>query len=77
MKRVRWVISYNKRAQTWFATVKGVGAKCYATQREAISETAAACRKLLPALSEMIIKGLDGRIRDNRTYGADPRGTKG
>lgn len=28
-------------------------------------------------LAQLIIKGRDGRIQDERTYGADPRGSKG
>lgn len=77
MKRTRYTIAYNKRLGRWAATVKGVSRVEYLTQREAVQATAALCRARLPALSEIIIKARDGRIRDNRTYGADPRSTKG
>lgn len=76
-KRTRYVVAYNKRLKAWAATVKGVYRAEYRTQAEAVQATAALCRARLPALSEIIIKARNGQIRDNRTYGADPRKSKG
>lgn len=76
MKRIRYIVSYNKRAKRWFLTCKGVYSVEFRTQREAIQVGAkagrAAWRKGLPA--ELIIKAKNGKIRDNRTYGLDPKG---
>jgi hypothetical protein len=74
-KRTRYVVAYNKRLRRWAATVKGQSRREYRTQREAITATAAIARTNQPA--EIIIKGRDGVIRDNRTYGNDPRGIRG
>jgi hypothetical protein len=74
-KRTRYVVAYNRRLRRWAATVKGQSRIEYATQAEAITATAAIARANQPA--EIIIKARDGVIRDNRTYGADPRRSKG
>ena len=79
MRRIRWTISPHKRSGVWYATSGGKRLR-YLTQAEAISATAKHCRqrwKEYKEPHELIIKGRNGRIRDNRTYGNDPRGTKG
>lgn len=79
MKRIRWTISPDKRSGVWYATSGGKRLR-YATQAAAIGATAKHCRqrwKEYKEPHELIIKGRNGRIRDNRTYGNDPRGTKG
>jgi hypothetical protein len=73
--RTRYVVAYNRRLRRWAATVKGQSRREYRTQREAITATAAIARTNQPA--ELIIKARNGVIRDNRTYGADPRRSKG
>lgn len=80
MKRIRWTISPHKRSAGWCASVKGGARLYYTTQAAAIKATAKHCRqrwKEYKEPHELIIKGRNGRIRDNRTYGNDPRGTKG
>lgn len=77
--RLRITISYNARIKRWAATVKGQSRQEYLTQRGAIAGAVDLCvaRRKEGLLSELIIKRPDGRIRDNRTYGADPRKTRG
>lgn len=80
MKRIRWTISYHRRNHRWYASVKGRKNLEYLTQELAITATARHCRSRWREHQEpheMIIKGRNGRIRDNRTYGNDPLGTKG
>jgi hypothetical protein len=77
--RLRYVVSYNKRARRWFLTSKGIYSSRFRTQLEAIRAGAAIGRALwsIGKEAELIIKAKNGKIRDNRTYGNDPRGTKG
>lgn len=79
MKRVRYVVSPAKRAGNWQLTSKGRAAYVMGTQAAAIRAGASICRQLWadgqPA--ELIIKGRNGRIRDNRTYGNDPKRIRG
>jgi hypothetical protein len=80
MKRVRWTISFHKRNGRWFASVNGRKHLEYLSQAAALSTTARHCRARWREHRdphELIIKGRNGRIRDNRTYGLDTRGTKG
>lgn len=80
MKRIRWTISLDKRNGVWYAATKGGARLQYTSQAAAIKATAKHCRlrwKVYKEPHELIIKGRNGRIRDNRTYGNDPRGTKG
>lgn len=79
MKRVRWTISFSRRNHRWYAS-KGRKDLEYLTQAHAISATAKHCRtrwREHREPHEMIVKGRNGQIRDNRTYGNDPRGIKG
>ena len=78
-KRIRYVVSPVRRAHGWQLTRKATAAETYRTQAEAIAAGVRACRELLQAggLAELIIKAKDGRIRDSRTYGRDPRSTRG
>ena len=52
----------------------------YDTQQGAIDAAVLVCRnrlKLLGRNAELQIHGKDGQIKDKRTYGDDPRETKG
>lgn len=78
--RTRWVISYQKDADQWHATSAASTVPLpFKTQGAAITAMAKWCRARLRCgeLSELIIKGENGKIRDSRTYGKDPPGTKG
>lgn len=58
---------------------KGWIISSFPTQGAAIAAAVKSARARWEAgrLSEVIIKGRDGKIRDSRTYGRDPRKTKG
>lgn len=77
MTRIRYVVSPAKGH--WQLTSKARHSAVHATQRAAVEAGVKLCRALWaegqPA--ELVIKGRDGRIRDNRTYGNDPKGIKG
>lgn len=52
----------------------------YPFKVDAVSEAVVMCNhglKLLKEKSELIIKSMFGKIQDKRTYGADPRKSKG
>ncbi len=78
MKRVKWTIAYDKKVRAWRA---GPQVGWYRRNKRAlinvISEHLRDRWKLYGELSELIIKKKDGRIQDRRTYGKDPRKTKG
>ena len=64
----------------WTLSRNGCELGRYDTQKGAIDTgvmLATNRLKLLGYLSELIIMGEDGRIRDNRTYGDDPPETNG
>lgn len=79
-KRIRYMVSYVKKARSWQLTSKGLHASIHATQREAVQVGAARGRQHAKdgQLAELKIKGRDGRILKGsagcRTYGKDPRG---
>jgi uncharacterized protein DUF2188 len=64
----RWTISRDRlRVQTFALKIAAVlSARLQAKQEHKAGH-----------LTQLIIKGRDGRIQDERTYGADPRGSKG
>lgn len=78
-KRIRYVVSPVKRTGTWQLTSKAIHVSEHLTQRAAIDKGVRLCKAHLRIgnLAELIIKGVDGKVRDNRTYGADPRSIKG
>jgi hypothetical protein len=59
----------------WAVTVNGERLGTFGTQEQAIDKAVVAAKQNQPA--ELKIKGKDGRIRDSRTYGDDPRSTPG
>jgi hypothetical protein len=72
-RRLRLTVSANK-GQGW--SVSGGGqARTFRTKEEAVRQAAAAGRA--SGHAQVVIKGRDGRIQSERTYGADPRRTKG
>jgi hypothetical protein len=76
IERKRWMVSYNARNKKWYAQLKGEANIEYPTQGAAIKETVVKCRDgwANGVPHELIIKAKNGKIRDNRTYGNDPRG---
>lgn len=64
----------------WKVTIDGDRLAVHGKQAEAVTFAAATARsewKSRGVLGELVIKGRDGRIRDSRTYGRDPRRTPG
>jgi len=73
-KRTRIDVTPDKRAGGWI--VKGGGEEHrFDRKTEAVQAAAAAGRQLGNA--QVVIKKADGRIQSERTYGGDPRRTKG
>ena len=86
MARTRWEVLPTTKTERrngfnrWKATREGEVIGTFRTQGEAImvAVTTARCAwKLSGTLATLKIKGRDGKIRDERTYGADPTTTKG
>lgn len=77
-KRVVFRVSWNARLKEW--VVKGNG-RCYywRTKAAAIEDGifAAAYLHDLGALTQLVIHNKDGKIAEERTYGADPVRRKG
>jgi hypothetical protein len=72
-RRLRLTVTANK-GEGW--TVSGGDqAKTYRTKEEAVRQAAAAGRA--NGYAQVVIKGRNGRIQSERTYGTDPRRTKG
>jgi hypothetical protein len=80
MKRVRWEVRYDKRVFCWRVFRQKESVAAWSLKANAIHATSQVCRERLRAfgeLSELTIKKKNGQIQDKRTYGKDPRGTKG
>jgi hypothetical protein len=74
-ERMRMTVSFDRNEARW--TLKGAGedGETYERKREAVKRGAQLGRE--NANAQLIIKGRDGKIREERTYGNDPRRTKG
>jgi hypothetical protein len=73
-RRTRIDVMFNKRESQW--VVKGGGeTHGFGTKGEAVTQAAAAGRMLDNA--QVVIRKKDGKIQSERTYGNDPRRTKG
>ena len=73
-KRTRIDVTHNKRDGEW--VVKGGGEEHrFASKTQAVQAATAAGRSLGNA--QVVIKKMDGKIQSERTYGSDPRRTKG
>lgn len=70
----------NAGAKRWKVTCNGEIRGHFDTQNEAIQAAATTCRSRwanFGDLSELKIMGRNGKIRDSRSYGKDPRKTPG
>jgi len=73
-RRTRVDVMFDKRESRW--VVKGGGeTHAFETKNEAVMQAAAAGRMLDNA--QVVIRKKDGKIQSERTYGSDPRRTKG
>lgn len=84
MKRDIYIVGPRKKAdkhlRPWILTFNKAHVADFQTQAAAIDHAVCLARHRLAEtgrVSELRIKGRDGKIRDSRTYGRDPRGTKG
>lgn len=79
-KRTRYTIgpSSIKDGPRWCLTANEGGLRAYyITQKFAIDAAVTLCKSRLKhygQLSELHIKGRNGKVRDARTYGKDPQG---
>jgi hypothetical protein len=73
-KRTRIDVTHSKREGMW--VVKGAGEEHrFTSKSDAVQAATAAGRSIGNA--QVIIKKMDGKIQSERTYGNDPRRTKG
>ena len=63
------------KGEGWMLKAAGGSETPYRTKQEAIRAGAAEGRR--NGYAQLIIKGRNGRIQSERTYGKDPRRTKG
>lgn len=80
MKRQRYVVAFERASGQWVTTTERREVGRHDTQAAAVTDAAALCStrwQYLRRTSELVIKARNGRIRDTRTYGRDPRRTKG
>lgn len=78
--RVRWFVEYDKTEKVWNGKRERVTYVVRTTKAAAVRQTADFCEiKLREAgeLSELLIRNKDGTFRTPRTYGDDPKRSKG
>jgi Uncharacterized protein conserved in bacteria (DUF2188) len=83
MKRILWEVRWNAtylKGGCWLIYLAGVVTGVAKTKAGAVDLAASECKRQwedMKILSELTIKKKNGQIQDKRTYGKDPRGTKG
>lgn len=73
--RQRLMVSPAQGKGGWTLSIDGTGQNTYRTKDEAVKAGASKGRK--NGHAQLVIKGRNGRIQSERTYGADPRRSKG
>jgi Uncharacterized protein conserved in bacteria (DUF2188) len=73
--RQRITVAPAKARDGWTVSVARGNATTFKTKDQAVRAGASQGRQ--NGHAQLIIKGRDGRIQSERTYGADPRRTKG
>ena len=73
--RQRLTVSPAKGKGGWTLNIAGDGEQSYPTKDQAVKAGASKGRQ--NGQAQLIIKGRNGRVQSERTYGADPRKTKG
>jgi hypothetical protein len=73
--RQRMTVSPAQGKGGWTLSIAGAGENTYRTKAEAVKAGASKGRQ--NGHAQLVIKGRNGRIQSERTYGADPRRTKG
>jgi len=74
-KRLRLTVSHRKQDGVWSVKGGSTNDQTFSTKAEAVRSAAKEGRA--NGHAQVIIKGKDGKIQSERTYGADPRRTKG
>lgn len=80
MTREQYVVGPAADSDSWELTRDGMRLALYSTQKDGIEAARRIARYRLAEmkkLAELTIKRPNGVIRDKRTYGKDPRETKG
>ena len=80
MTREQYVVGPAADSDSWELTRDGMRLALYSTQKDGIEAARRSARYRLSEigkLAELTIKRPNGKIRDKRTYGRDPRGIKG
>jgi len=73
-KRTRIDVTHSRREGTW--VVKGGGEQhTFDRKQDAVAAATAAGRQIGNA--QVVIRTMDGKIQSERTYGNDPRRSKG
>lgn len=77
MKRTKYRIVPHNATKGWF--VYGDNKRWWPNKLEAIKYYAALCRKVLfdGGLAQLVICRRDGTVQEERTYGKDPKRSKG
>jgi len=73
--RQRMTVAPAKGGEGWLLSLQRGEAERFATKQEAVRDGASKGRA--HGHAQLVIKGRNGRIQSERTYGADPRRTKG
>jgi hypothetical protein len=73
--RQRLTVSPAKGKDGWTLAITGSGESTYRTKDQAVKAGASKGRQ--NGHAQLVIKGRDGRIQSQRTYGADPRQSRG
>ena len=73
-KRMRIDVTHDKRQGAW-VTKGGGESYSFSTKKQAVDGAVAAARQAGNA--QVVIRKMDGKIQSERTYGNDPRRTKG
>ena len=74
-KRLRLAVAPAKGKDGWVLDISGGGESSYRTKQQAVKAGASKGRQ--NGHAQLVIKGRNGRIQSERTYGADPRRSKG
>ena len=79
MKRIRWEVRFSRKDGYWSIWRERALFDTFRFKAYAVKRAAEHCRTYYYGgeLSELTIKRRDGTIQDKRTYGADPRRTRG
>ena len=74
-KRQRLTVAPAKGKDGWVLNIADGGESSYRTKDQAVKAGASKGRQ--NGHAQLMIKGRDGRVQSERTYGADPRRSKG